>query len=231
MASTPDRSSSAAAGLSGRLERPRSLRDQVYDRLRAAILSGELAAGAPIIEAEIAATLGASRTPIREAMRRLETEGMLEPRGARGSVVRELKRDEVECIFEIREALEALAARRAARRMSEQDAAGLEQLIALMRKHAENSGEMERLDTEFHDRILSLADGNRLKRMLGDLRADILPWRFIALATSERRAATADEHSAMLAAMRSRKEDAIVETAIAHIQNTKAAVLAMEKPD
>jgi len=215
-----------AASLRAPVERSRSLRDQVYDRLRAAILSGELAAGAPVIEAEIAANLGASRTPVREALRRLETEGMLEPRGARGSVVRELKRDEVECIFEIREALESLAARRAARRMNERDATALQSLIDKMRVAVDDVAEMEGLDTAFHDRILALADGHRLKRMLGDLRADILPWRFISLGSSERRSATADEHAAMLAAMRAKDEGAIVSATSSHIHNTKAAVLA-----
>ncbi len=225
MASHAVRRSTVAAGLRGHVQRPRSLRDQVYDRLRAAILSGELAAGAPIIEADIATTLGASRTPVREALRRLETEGMLEPRGARGSVVRELKRDEVECIFEIREALETLAARRAARRMTERDAADLERLVERMRKHAGDANEMERLDTQFHDRILALADGHRLKRMLGDLRADILPWRFVALATAERRQATVEEHTAMLVALRAKDERAIAAAARSHIRNTKAALL------
>jgi DNA-binding GntR family transcriptional regulator len=196
-------------GMRGQLERPRPLREQVYDRLRAAILSGELAPGAPVIEAEIAATLGASRTPVREALRRLETEGMLEPRGARGSVVRELKRDEVECIFEIREALETLAARRASRRMNDRDLT-----------------EFERLDTRFHDRILALAEGQRLKRMLGDLRADISPWRFIALATAARRQASAEEHAAILDAFRAKDEGAIITTMAHHIVNTKRAVLA-----
>ena len=130
-------SGSKTPGLVGQVERPRSLRDQVYDRLRAAILSGDLAPGAPIIEAEIAATLGASRTPVREALRRLETEGMLEPRGNRGSVVRELHLDEVVCIFEIREALETLAARRAARRMDERNYAELERLVERMQKHVD----------------------------------------------------------------------------------------------
>ena len=214
------------AGLRAQVERPRSLRDQVYDRIRAAILSGELAPGAPVIEAELAATLGASRTPVREALRRLETEGMLEPRGARGTVVRELKRDEIECIFEIREALETLAARRASRRMTERDFVELERLIERMRERVDDPGEMERLDTRFHDGILALADGVRLKRMLGDLRADILPWRFLALATPERRTATVAEHSAMLAALRARDEAQIVATTIRHIANTKRAVLA-----
>ncbi len=217
---------SSSAGLRGHVTRPRSLRDQVYDRLRAAILSGELAPGVPVIEAEIAAMLGASRTPVREALRRLETEGMLEPRGARGSVVRELKRDEVECIFEIREALETLAARRASRRLSERDLAEFARLIERMAEHVDDASEMERLDTQFHDRILALAEGDRLKRMLGDLRADILPWRFIALATRERRHATVEEHAAMLAAMQAKDEAAVVATTAQHIANTKRAVLA-----
>ncbi len=217
---------SKGPSLRGQLERPRSLREQVYDRLRAAILSGELAPGAPIIEAEIAATLGASRTPVREALRRLETEGMLEPRGARGSVVRELKRDEVECIFEIREALETLAARRASRRMNDRDLTEFARLVELMQKNVDDPSEMERLDTRFHDRILALADGQRLKRMLGDLRADILPWRFIALATVARRQASAEEHGAILDALRAKDERAIVKTMAHHIRNTKGAVLA-----
>ena len=121
--------------------------------------------GSPAIEAAIATTLGATRTPVREALRRFESEGLLEPRGARGNVVGELKRDEVECIFEIRE---ALAARRASRRLKERDYAELERLLERMKTHLEDSSELERLDTLFHDRILAHAEGHRLKRMLGD---------------------------------------------------------------
>lgn len=220
------RVANGATGLRGHVERPRSLRDQVYDRLRGAILSGELAPGAPVIEAELATMLGASRTPVREALRRLESEGMLEPRGARGSVVRELKRDEIDCIFEIRESLETLAARRASRRMTPDDFVHFERLLERMRAHVGDASEMERLDTLFHDRILALADGNRLKKMLGDLRADIAPWRFIALATAERRVANVEEHAAILAALRTRDEAAIVATIACHIVNTRLAVLA-----
>jgi DNA-binding GntR family transcriptional regulator len=212
------------SGLDGVLERPRSLRDQVYDRLRAAIFSGEMPAGAPVIEVDIATRLGASRTPVREALRRLESEGLLEPRGNRGSVVRELKRSEVTCIFEIRESLESLAARRASRLMSERDYVEMERLVERMRNHVHDPGEMEQLDTAFHDSILAHADGIRLKRMLGDLRADILPWRFLALATLERRQAVVDEHVEMLAAMKSHDEAAIERAISRHIMNSRAAI-------
>ncbi len=212
--------------LGGQVERPRSLREQVYERLRAAILAGELGAGAPIIEADIAAQLGASRTPVRDALRRLETEGLLEPRGARGSVVRELKPDEVKCIFEIREALEALAARRAARHMTARDLSDLERLVERMHKYGDDPVALEKLDTQFHDRILALADGVRLKRMLGDLRAEILPWRIVALSTAGRRREIVAEHATILAALQTRDEDAIAAAMTQHVRNTEAGVLA-----
>lgn len=207
------------------LERPRPLRDQIYDRLKAAILSGEMAAGAPMIEVEIANRLGASRTPVREALRRLETEGLIEPRGARGTIVRELKFDEVACILEIREALETIAALRASRRMEKRDYVKMERLIKRMQKYVNDRSEMERLDTAFHDEILAHADGIRLKRMLGDLRTDILPLRFFSLATLERRQRVVDEHTAIVLAMESHDEATIVRTTASHIANTRAAIM------
>jgi DNA-binding GntR family transcriptional regulator len=219
------RGGSGALGLTTQVERPKSLRDQVYERLRGAITSGEMAPGAPVIEAEIATRLGLSRTPVREALRRLESEGMLEPRGGRGTVVREIQREEVDCVFEIREALESLAARRASRHMTARDYAELDRLIDRMRTHVDDPDEMERLDTTFHDRILAHADGVRLKRMLGDLRTEIMPWRTIALGVAERRAGTVEEHAAMLAARKLRDEPAIAAATSRHIANTHAAVI------
>jgi DNA-binding GntR family transcriptional regulator len=165
--------------LHGHVERPRSLREQIHERLRAAILSGELPAGAPVIEAEIAAQLGASRTPVRDA-----------------------------------------------RLMTARDAAGLERLVERMRKRPDDVDAMEKLDTEFHDRILALADGQRLKRMLGDLRADILPWRIVALSTAARRRAVIEEHAAIVAALVTKDEEAITAAMTRHIRNTQEGVLA-----
>src|SRR6202790_2175530 len=173
------------------LRRGLPLRDRIHDRLRAAIISGELAAGSPVIEAELAPRLGASRTPVREALRRLEAEGLLEPRGLRGSVVREVKADEVECVFEIREALESLAARRAARSMRESELRKLEQHVAAMRDCIDDANEMERHDTAFHDIILANANGDRLKRMLTDLREELIAYRLLSLAGVQRRPAQA----------------------------------------
>ena len=207
------------------LRRGLSLRERIHDRLRAAIISGELAPGSPVIEAELATRLGASRTPVREALRRLEAEGLLEPRGLRGSVVRELRSDEVDCVFEIREALESLAARRAARTIRETELRKLQDYVERMRLSVDDANEMERHDTGFHDVILASASGERLKRMLTELREELIAYRFISLADPERRRATVGEHEAIVAALKAHDEDAAAARTAAHIANARAAVL------
>ena len=207
------------------LRRGLPLRDRIHDKLRAAIISGELSPGTPVIEAELATKLGASRTPVREALRRLEAAGLLEPRGLRGSVVRELKSDEVQCVFEIREALESLAARRAARTIRDADVRRLEQLVDGMRAGVDDPAEIGRCDTAFHDTILAVANGDRLKRMLTDLREELIAYRFLALSDPDRRRATIAEHDEIVAALRAHDEEAAAARTAAHIANARAAVL------
>ena len=207
------------------LRRGLSLRERIHDRLRAAIISGELAPGSPVIEAELATRLGASRTPVREALRRLEAEGLLEPRGLRGSVVRELRADEVDCVFEIREALESLAARRAARTIGAADLRKLSDYVERMRRSVDDANEMERHDTGFHDVILAGASGERLKRMLTELREELIAYRFLSLSDPDRRRATVGEHEAIVTALRAHDEDAAAARTAAHIANARAAVL------
>jgi DNA-binding GntR family transcriptional regulator len=207
------------------LRRGLPLRDRIHGRLRAAILSGELSPGTPVIEAELATRLGASRTPVREALRRLEAEGLLDSRGLRGSVVRALKADEVECVFEIREALESLAARRAARTLREPELRKLEQHVDSMRDSVDDANELGRHDTAFHDTILAAANGDRLKKMLTDLREELIAYRYLSLADPERRRATIAEHDEILAALRAHDENAAATRTAAHIANARAAVL------
>jgi len=208
------------------LARSLPLREQIHGQLRTAILNGEYAPGTPLVEAELAARLGASRTPVREALQRLETEGLLERRGLRGIVVRELKEEDVTCIFEIREALESLAARRACRRVSPQTLTELAGILAQMRAAVEDPNEMERLDTAFHDRILATAEGARLRRMLSDLREELVTWRFLSLSTRERRAATVVEHEAVLQALQAGDEAVVGRIIAEHIASARTSVLA-----
>ena len=208
-----------------RLRRPAALRERIHERLRAAILNGDLAPGTPVIEAEVAARLGASRTPVREALRRLEAEGLLEPRGIRGTVVRGIDRADVVWIYEIREALETLAARRALQRMTEDDLAVLARLVAQMHRDVDAIDKLEDLYTRFHDAIVDMARGERLARMLGDIREEILLWRALSLSTPERRRAGVLEHERMLEAFRARDEATIVRITGDHVRNALQSVL------
>lgn len=208
------------------LERPRSLREQIHERLRQAILSGELAPGAPVIEADLAARLGASRTPVREALRRLESEGLVEPRGLRGSVVRAVSADEIICIYEIRERLEGLAAQRASRTMGDDDYRALTELVRRMQASLADPIAFEQADSAFHDYVIEHADGPRLRRMLTDLREEITTWRFLSLSNLERRKITIKEHRAIVAAMRAHDEDAVAAAMSLHIAHARDSVLA-----
>jgi DNA-binding GntR family transcriptional regulator len=201
------------------------MRERIHERLRTAILAGEIAAGTPMIEAEVAERLGASRTPVREALRRLEAEGLLEPRGGRGTVVRSVSLDEVNCVFEIREALEPLAARRAARRAQAEDVARLREIVERMREAIGDPAAMEKHDTAFHDAILRLADGDRLKRMLTDLREELIVWRFRSLASGARRAETVAEHARIVDAIEAGDETAASSASVDHVRRSREAVL------
>ena len=104
-----------------------------YDVLRGAILSGQLAPGARIVEADIARQMAISRSPVREAVRKLEREGLVEYVPRRGTVVVGLSRDDVEDAYSLRAHLEAYAARLAAVGASEAQLAGLAEMLERMR--------------------------------------------------------------------------------------------------
>lgn len=212
------------------LRREVPLRDRIHDLLRMAILSGELPPGTPVIEAELAARLGASRTPVREALRRLETAGLLEPRGLRGSVVRQLDANDVACIFEIREALETLVVRRAAPKITDDELATLEHHLAEMRAHVDDPNAMESHDTAFHDLILASAQGERLRRMLSEIREELISYRFLSLSDPMRRRAVLAEHAAILDALRAHDEEAAVRATATHVAAARDAVLARSIP-
>jgi DNA-binding GntR family transcriptional regulator len=214
----------AELGSLQRLRRAPAIRDRIHERLRSAILAGDIPAGTPIIEAEVAERLGASRTPVREALRRLEAEGLLEPRGGRGTVVRSVAPEEMNCIFEIREALEPLAARRAARRIGAADIAQLRDLLERMRDAVDDPVAMEKFDTAFHDTILRASDGDRLKRMLTDLREELIVWRSRSLSKRERRAQTVAEFARIVDALEAHDEDAAASESRMHIHHSRAAV-------
>src|SRR6476646_10902876 len=115
----------------------RTLWQRVYDHLRAEILSGRLGPGAELAEVALAEQLGVSRGPIREAIGRLASEGLVTVRPRRGAVVSSLSKEEFLELYQVREALELMAVKLAVPRLGDEDVAALEGLVERMAVHAE----------------------------------------------------------------------------------------------
>jgi len=155
---------------------------QAVDELRRVILSGELEAGTPLREVALAARLGVSRVPVREALLELERQGLVvfEPSGR--ARVRTFTPADVVEILSLRTTLQVMAARHAAARAPREGAAALEKALEEMRR-AEDLTRFSLLDSAFHDEVVRLAGHRALERVWEDVRAQMELW----LATMQRR--------------------------------------------
>ena len=152
------------------------LRDVVFNTLRRAILRGELKPGERLMEIQLANKLGVSRTPIREAIRKLELEGLVLMIPRRGAEVAEITEKNLRDVLEVRCALEELAVQLACDRM---DAEGLVRLKEAAEKFREvldsdDITQIAQADVLFHDVIYTATDNKRLIQLLNNLREQIL---------------------------------------------------------
>ncbi|MGX5716217.1 GntR family transcriptional regulator [Arthrobacter sp. MAHUQ-56] len=160
-------------------DKDRPLRETVRDTLRTRIFEGHYAPGTRLVERDLAAEFSVSRLPVREALRMLRQEGLISDRGARGAEVSSLSPKDVEDLFDVRQSLEVLACRLAAKRATADDLLYLKGLLddaegflakgAVMEAHRSNS--------EFHDAITAIADNNFLKSALEPLQGR-MHWLF-----------------------------------------------------
>lgn len=186
--------------------------DDVFEKLQAAIVEGHLVAGQRISESELADMFGVSRAPLREAVRRLESRGLLIKKPHVGISVVSLSLNELLDIYEVREALEGLACRLAARNMPAEDVSALRHLLQQHEQDV-NATEgqayyQEAGDLDFHFRIAQGANNQKLTSMLfGDLYHLIRMYR-CRFSTSEGRPHKAlKEHTHIVDAIENRDED------------------------
>lgn len=199
-------------------------REAAYAAIKEAILSGQIEAGAPLVEEKIAAELGISRTPVREALAILEHEGLLAPRGGRGLFIRELNREEFLDMFGANEVVEPYLARRAAVRATERDIAGIQSAIDRGRAAAANVDLFGSLRSgrDFH-RCLGVAAGNEsLTRFVvrNEEQTDLflLSLGDRHLLDAAHMEASNQEHQDILDAIRHRDPDAASRLVIYHAQ-------------
>jgi DNA-binding GntR family transcriptional regulator len=199
------------------------VREEVFNRLRQAILTGELQPGTRLVERELASQLGVSRTPVREAFRKLELEGLVAQNGRRTLVVTHFSHRDVQEIFQIRAALEGLAAEMASRNAQPRHLVRFAHLLEEMRR-AVASRDMRalgRLNDRFNEVLYDAAGSQRLSQLLGTLRESVSRFTRMSYDVPGRGVEAMAEHEAIVAAIRARDPEAARRAAVEHVRRSE----------
>lgn len=211
------------AALPGR----KPLGQHVFENLKQAIIRGNVAPGDRLVENRLAEALDISRTPVREAIHKLEREGWLRklPRG--GFTVVNLTRGDIEETFGIRCVLESYAARLAALNHRDEELKPLEEKIREFQRclDAGQTDELSRINTEFHNLFYDLSRSPRLIKMIHDLRDQIYRFRRIILQVEAMAKVSNNDHRKMLRAIRMRDSDRVERLVKEHILRGRKIVL------
>jgi len=179
-----------------------TLWQRVHERLREQILSGELEPGAELAEVALSEQLGVSRGPIREALGRLASEGLVTVRPRRGALVRSLSKEEFLELYQVREALEVMAVKLAVPRLRAEDFDALEGLIETMGRHAERDevAEFFQANVAFHGRLLETSGNGKLQELYGQLLGQLGRYRLRSLLLRGNLQRSVAEHAAIVRA-------------------------------
>lgn len=196
------------------------LRDIVFQTLRNAIITGELQPGERLMETQLGEKLGVSRTPIREAIRKLELEGLVIMVPRKGAQVTQFTEKDIQDVLEVRAALEALAARIACKRMDDRDFLKLQLAIAEYSYAAKNRDleAMIEKDVEFHDIIINATQNDKLIQIFNNLKEQVNRYRITYLKNTEDSETVEAEHLEILAALKNKQEDMASNLASKHIR-------------
>lgn len=204
------------------------LREVVFLTLRKSILKGELHPGERLMEISLANKLGVSRTPIREAIRMLEHEGLVVMKPRRGAQVAKITVQELNDVLEVRKSLETLAILKACERMTEEDMAAMRTAERNFEKLVVDKDsdltELAEADVAFHDTIYQGTKNRRLIQILANLREQMYRFRIEYLKDEEMRSSLVTEHKAIIEAVCSRDTDKAVRYMTQHIDNQQQVI-------
>ncbi len=202
------------------------LRDVVFNTLREAILRGDLKPGERLMELQLAAQLGVSRTPIREAIRMLEQEGLAVTVPRKGAEVAKMTLKGMEDVLEIREALDILACQLACVRITEEQLALLEEKKKAFEASIKsgNVREIAETDVAFHDVIYDATGNPKLVNMLNNLREQIYRYRVEYLKKEENYPKLIKEHNEIYTSLVNRSKEEATASIREHVINQAIAV-------
>lgn len=200
-----------------------------YQKLLQAIRHGELTPGTRVREIEVAEMLGISRTPVRDAIRRLESDGLLIHLPRQGAVIKQLDQKEVIELYEVREVLEGTAARYAARHASEIELAELEDFNDIMLSNANDPIKVAEANRLFHQALYRAGNNRYLIDALNSLSNALTLLGGTTLKEGERTQTAYQEHQAIIDAIRQRDGDKAEQAARHHIQQAHRIRMRMQR--
>ncbi len=203
------------------------LRDVVFNTLRQGILTGELKPGERLMEIHLANKLGVSRTPIREAIRKLELEGLVTMIPRRGAEVAQITEKSLKDVMEVRRALDALSVELACDRINDEELAALGKACESFEK-AVSTGDPKKIaqaDVEFHNIIVKAAGNTRLVQLINNLSEQMYRYRFEYIKDVSTHEQLIAEHRILSDCIRNKDKATAAKTAKLHIDNQENAIM------
>lgn len=210
-----------------KLDSYQPLREVVCETLRSAIIEGVLKPGERLMEIQVSEELGVSRTPVREAIRKLELEGFVVMIPRRGTYVSDLSIKDINEVFEVRTALDVLAAGLAAERITEDELEQMERLLVLLGEYIEEN-DMDKIvdaDSKFHDILYSASRNGRLVGIINNLREQLTRFRSLSMSYPGRLKDMLGEHTRLVEALGRRNVSLAKRLASEHMANAEQTLL------
>lgn len=210
-----------------RLDNYKPLREMVFESLREAIIQGRLKPGERLMEIQLAEEMGVSRTPVREAIRKLELEGFVVMVPRKGAYVAGISVKDIVDVFEIRAALEALAAGLAAERITPDELEELERSLVVISEvsSTDDINAIVETDTNFHELIYKASRNERLSQIVTHLKEQIQRFRTTSLSQPGRSKNALEEHRKIVEAISDRNVELAQHLAREHIENAEQSML------
>ena len=205
------------------------LRDVVFKTLRQAILKGELEPGERLMEIQLAERLGVSRTPIREAIRKLELEGLVLMIPRKGAEVAKISESNLRDVLEVRRSLEELAIDLACQRITAEELESLNKAEVDFKAAIGNGDAMQiaQTDEQFHEIIYNSTKNQKLVQILNNLREQMYRYRTEYLKDTQRHSQLIQEHHEIVKALELRDEEQVVKIIRQHLKNQEEVVKKM----
>ncbi|WP_432662126.1 GntR family transcriptional regulator [Wukongibacter baidiensis] len=201
----------------------KSLTSMIFEKIREDILIGKYVSGEKIVEAKLADEFGVSRTPVREALKQLELDGLVDNIPNRGVMVKGISKQDIDDIFTIRIAIEGIAVKWAIERMDDGDLEKLKEIFELMEFYTfkKDLDKIAELNTKFHEVIYNATKSRYLEHVLKDFQFFMKTTRYKSLRSPGRLDSALDEHREVLEAFVQKDIDRAVNAILKHVNNSR----------